>query len=45
MFIGWQARDGKPDVIRYQFEGERSAVRRATVLAALVGLRERVDAG
>lgn len=45
VFIGWQARGGKPDVVRYQLDGDRSAVRRATVLAALVGLRERVDAG
>ncbi|MES1956480.1 CinA family protein [Salinisphaera hydrothermalis] len=45
VFIGWQPRGGKPDVVRYQFDGDRSAVRRASVLAALVGLRERVDAG
>ncbi|MES1935126.1 CinA family protein [Salinisphaera hydrothermalis] len=44
VFIGWQARGGKSDVVRYRFEGDRSAVRRASVLAALVGLRERVDA-
>ncbi|MGN8159515.1 CinA family protein [Salinisphaera sp. SWV1] len=45
VFIGWQARGGQPDVVRYRFDGDRRAVRHASVLAALVGLRERVDAG
>lgn len=44
VFIGWQARGKPAEVVRYQFEGDRIAVRRASVLAALVGLRERVDA-
>lgn len=44
VFIGWQQRGKSPDVVRYQFEGDRTAVRRASVLTALVGLRERVDA-
>lgn len=44
VFIGWQQRGGQPDVVRYDLAGDRSAVRRASVLAALVGLRERVDA-
>ncbi|MDA3922074.1 MAG: CinA family protein [Salinisphaera sp.] len=43
VFIGWQQRGGQPEVVRYDLAGDRSAVRRAAVLAALVGLRERVD--
>lgn len=42
--IGWQRRGLRADVVRYHFDGERGAVRRAAVLAALTGLRERVDA-
>lgn len=41
--IGWQQQGREADVVRYQFEGDRIAVRRASVLAALVGLRERID--
>ena len=44
VFIGWMARGQRPDVVRYQFEGERAEVRRQSVVAALVGLRERADA-
>ncbi|ROO27700.1 competence damage-inducible protein A [Salinisphaera orenii MK-B5] len=44
VFIGWQARGDAPDVVGYAFDGDRAAVRRESVLAALVGLRERVDA-
>jgi nicotinamide-nucleotide amidase len=44
VYIGWIARAGRPDVVRYQFDGERAEVRRQSVVAALVGLRERVDA-
>lgn len=45
VFIGWQARGATHEVVRYQFDGDRSEIRRAAVLAALVGLRERIDAG
>ena len=41
--IGWQQQGKAAEVVRYQFEGDRIAVRRASVLAALVGLRERID--
>lgn len=44
VFIGWQARGQSAEVVRYQFAGDRIAVRRESVLAALVGLRERIDA-
>ena len=44
VFIGWMARAGRPDVVRYQFDGERAEVRRQSVVAALIGLRERADA-
>jgi len=45
VLIGWMARGGQPDVVRYQFDGERTQVRCQSVVAALIGLRERVDAG
>ena len=45
VFIGWMERDRAPEVIRYQFEGTRDEVRCQSVVAALVGLRERADAG
>ncbi|WP_423823328.1 CinA family protein [Salinisphaera sp. SPP-AMP-43] len=44
VYIGWQQRGGQADVVRYDFDGDRGAVRRASVLAALMGLRQRVDA-
>ncbi|GAB3681672.1 CinA family protein [Salinisphaera aquimarina] len=44
VFIGWMSRGGAADVVRYDFDGDRADVRKASVLAALVGLRERVDA-
>jgi nicotinamide-nucleotide amidase len=44
VYIGWMTRGGRADVVRYQFEGERAEVRRQSVVAALVGLRERADA-
>ncbi|HET7313059.1 CinA family protein [Salinisphaera sp.] len=43
VYIGWQARGAESVVVRYHFDGDRSGIRRAAVLAALVGLRERVD--
>ncbi|MES1939613.1 CinA domain-containing protein [Salinisphaera sp. T5B8] len=45
VFIGWRARAAEPEVVRYQFEGDRDEVRSQSVVAALVGLRERIDAG
>ena len=45
VYIGWGARSRPPEVVRYQFEGPRDEVRSQSVVAALVGLRERVDAG
>ncbi len=45
VFIGWMVRGGQPDVVRYQLDGERAQVRCQSVVAALIGLRERVDAG
>lgn len=44
VYIAWQCRGSRSDVVRYHFDGERGNVRRESVLAALVGLRERVDA-
>ncbi|RJS94440.1 CinA family protein [Salinisphaera sp. Q1T1-3] len=45
VFIGWQAASQPADVVAYRFDGDRGAVRQASVLAALVGLRERIDRG
>jgi nicotinamide-nucleotide amidase len=42
VYIGWQARAGQPQVAHYLFAGDRDAIRRASVLAALTGLRERI---
>lgn len=44
VYIGWMRRGEEAEVVRYQFEGERMDIRRSSVVAALVGLRERVDA-
>lgn len=44
VYIGWQARAEAPEVVCYLFDGDRGAVRRASVRAALAGLHERVDA-
>lgn len=43
VFIGWMARGRDADVVRYALDGDRGQVRNASVVAALIGLRERVD--
>lgn len=45
VYIGWMLREHAADVVQYRFDGDRVAVRRHSVMAALLGLRERVDAG
>lgn len=45
VWIAWKRRGGYPVAEVFQFDGDREAVRRQTVAAALVGLRERMDAG
>lgn len=45
VYIGWQQAGQPAEVVYYVFEGERRVVREASVLAALIGLRERVDPG
>lgn len=42
VYIGWQMIGKEARVIRYQFSGERQAVREATVLAALEGIEEQL---
>ena len=44
VYIGWLGRGGHAEMVRYRFDGDRAQVRKASVVAALVGLRERVDA-
>jgi nicotinamide-nucleotide amidase len=39
VWIAWKRRGGYPQMTRYQFAGDRDAVRRQTVDAALNGLR------
>jgi nicotinamide-nucleotide amidase len=39
VYIGWQWKGQQVKVIRCQFSGDRQAVREATVLAALEGVR------
>jgi nicotinamide-nucleotide amidase len=38
VWIAWKRRNGYPDARRYQFDGDREAVRRQTVAAALQGM-------
>jgi nicotinamide-nucleotide amidase len=40
VWIGWQRRGGSARAKLFQFAGDREAVRRQTVAAALVGVRE-----
>lgn len=40
VWIGWQRRDGDPWAQLFRFSGDREAVRRQAVAAALSGLRE-----
>ena len=40
VFIGWQCLGKEARVERFQFSGDRQAVREATVLAALIGVKE-----
>ena len=40
VWIGWQRRGGPPRATRFLFSGDREAVRRQTVAAALIGIRE-----
>lgn len=43
VWIGWQWRDRSPWVSRFQFPGDRQAVRRQTAAAALLGLARLPD--
>lgn len=45
VFIGWQQRHAEPEVECYQFAGDRQAVRQASLIQALVGLRDRLRNG
>ena len=40
VWIGWKSRGGYADAKLFHFEGDREAVRRQTVAAALVGMRK-----
>ncbi|RUL67217.1 CinA family protein [Dyella dinghuensis] len=40
VWIGWQRRGAAPRATRFLFGGDREAVRRQTVAAALIGIRE-----
>jgi nicotinamide-nucleotide amidase len=40
VWIGWQRRGGLPRAQHFHFSGDREAVRRQTVAAALIGVRE-----
>jgi nicotinamide-nucleotide amidase len=42
VWIGWKRRGGYPEAALFHFDGDRDAVRRQTVAAALAGL-ERLD--
>ncbi|RBP79961.1 CinA family protein [Marinomonas rhizomae] len=45
VYIGWQVSGQEATVERFEFPGDRSAVREATVLAALNGVKERLKSG
>lgn len=40
VWIAWKRRGGYPTMQRFQFDGDRDAVRRHSVLAALAGLKK-----
>jgi nicotinamide-nucleotide amidase len=40
VWIGWQRRGGLPHAECFHFDGDREAVRRQTVAAALIGIRK-----
>ncbi len=44
VWIGWKRRDGDPRAEVFHFDGDRDAVRRQTVAAALQGLLELAEA-
>jgi nicotinamide-nucleotide amidase len=43
--VAWATREGGVDAVTHRFEGDRAAVREATVVAALSGLLGRVTSG
>ncbi|MCW8355233.1 MAG: CinA family protein [Marinomonas sp.] len=45
VYIGWQRLGEESRVVRFQFSGDRQAVREATVLAALKGVNEMFKTG
>ena len=45
VWIGWKRRGGYPFAELFHFDGDREAVRRQTVSAVLIGLRERLESG
>lgn len=45
VYIGWQLAGQEAKVMRFQFLGDRQAVREATVLAALHGVKETLESG
>jgi len=44
VYIGWQVKGKSPQVQRFQFAGDREAIREATVLAAFDGFIEQLTA-
>jgi nicotinamide-nucleotide amidase len=45
VYIGWKILGQEAKVERFQFSGDRQAVREATVLAALNGVKEMLKSG
>ncbi|NLQ18146.1 CinA family protein [Marinomonas sp. M1K-6] len=45
VYIGWQLVGKEAEVMRFQFSGDRQAIREATVLAALNGIKETLESG
>lgn len=45
VFIGWQQRGSEAGVSHFQFDGDRQAVRQASLIQALAGLQDRLTDG
>ncbi|HEX4895337.1 MAG TPA: CinA family protein [Solimonas sp.] len=45
VWIAWMQRGGAAEAVLHRFDGDRAAVRAASVQAALAGLRDRLDRG
>jgi len=45
VYIAWKIGNNSAEAVRFQFSGDRQAIREATVIAALEGVAERIKEG